>query len=105
MAYKPYKHYNSESGIAYAWFVLTVFIIIAGILLAFYYGVINSILNGPRGDQSIGVNHDIKEGKQSQQSRAAIQFNVDFATNIPFFFVIGCLVFAVARAIVVKKVP
>ena len=99
------RHYSNDEGIAYAWLVLTVFIIVCGILISYYYGVINMILDGPNGDKAIGINHDILEGKQSEQSKRAIQFNVDFATNIPIMIVLSILVFAVGRAIVVKKVP
>lgn len=100
-----YQHIDNEEAIAYAWMVITIFTIIAGFLVLVYYGVINMVLDGPNGDQSIGVNHDIKAGLQSQQSRNAIQFNVDFAKNIPVLFILGIFVFAVARAIVVKRVP
>ena len=99
-----YRHAN-EDGIAYAWMVITIFVILAGILILVYYGVINAIIYGPNGDKSVGINHDIAAGKQSQQSKNAIQFNIDFATNIPFIVVVGVLLFAVARAITVKKVP
>ena len=104
MAYRPYNH-DPEEAIAYAWMVITIFVIVAGFLILVYYAVINSILNGPGNDQSVGVNHDIKAGKQSQQSRNAINFNVEFAKNLPVLTILGILVFAVARSIVVKKVP
>lgn len=100
-----YQHNDQESGIAYAWMVITIFLILAGILYAVYIGVINSIISGPNGDNTVGINHDIQAGKQSQQSRSAMQFNIDFATNIPILLILGILIFAVARAIVVKKVP
>jgi hypothetical protein len=100
-----YQKMDNESGIAYAWMTITLFIIISGISIAVFYVVINKVIDGPNGDQSIGINHDIKEGKQSQQSRGAMQFNIDFATNAPIMLVLSILVFAVARAIVVRKVP
>lgn len=99
------NRHSNEDAIAYAWMVITLFIIIAGITTAVLYVVINEFINGPNGDQSIGINHDIAAGKQSQQSRNAIQFNIDFATNIPIMLVLSIFVFAIGRAIVVKKVP
>jgi hypothetical protein len=100
-----YGHTNNDEGIAYAWLVLTIFVILCGILIAYYYGVINMLLDGPNGDKSVGINHDILAGKQSEQSKRAIQFNIDFATNIPIMIVLSIFVFAIGRAIVVKKVP
>lgn len=100
------NRFSNEDGIAYAWAVITLFLILMGILIAWFNGpLINSMISGPNGDNSIGINHDIAAGYQSQQSRGAIQFNVDFATNIPIFIVLSILAFAVGRAIVVKKVP
>jgi hypothetical protein len=96
---------RNDEAIAYAWMVIMLFLILFGILIPLYYVIINNLITGPDGDDSVGINHDINEGKQSEQSKRAIQFNVDFATNIPFFIVITILVFAVGRAIVVKKVP
>lgn len=85
--------------------VAMIFLILCGILIPAYYVIVNNLISGPEGDNAVGINHDILAGKQSEQSKRAIQFNVDFATNIPFFIVITILVFAVGRAIVVKKVP
>ena len=99
------RNYNHERGIAYGWLVLSLFLIIAGILYAFYIGVIDNLITGPNNDNAVGINHDIIAGKQSEQSRGAIQFNVSMATNIPFFVIAGAFVFAIARAIVVKQVP
>ena len=87
---------------AYGWLVISLFLIIAGCLYAYYVGVINFMVNGPDGDQSSGINHDMKEGKQSTQSVNAINFNVQMAKNIPIFIIVGAFVFAVARAIAVK---
>lgn len=105
MLYRPYEHYDPESGIAYAWMVMTVFLIVAGILVLVFYGVINMLIVGPNGDESVGINHDLKAGLQSEQSKNAIQFNIDFAANIPIMIVLSIFVFAVGRAIVVKRVP
>jgi hypothetical protein len=96
---------ENESGVAYGWLIISLFLVIAAVLYVIYLGVINSLLDGPQGDQSIGINHDIKAGKQSVQSRNAIQFNTSMATNIPFFVITGAFVFAISRAIVVKRVP
>ena len=96
---------HPENSIAYAWMVITLFIILCGILIPVYYVIINGIIDGPQGDQTVGINHDIKLGRQSEQSKNAIQFNIDFAKNIPIFIVLSIFVFAVGRAIVVKRVP
>ena len=96
---------TSSEGIAYGWMVIMIFLIVCGILIPLYYVIVNNLIAGPDGDNSVGINHDILAGKQSEQSKRAIQFNVDFATNIPFFIVLSILVFAVGRAIVVKRVP
>jgi hypothetical protein len=94
-----------DSGIAYGWLVISIFLILAGILYAELTGVVDSFLNGPNNDNSIGINHDIIAGKQSQQSANAIQFGVSMFTNIPWFILTGAFVFAITRAIVVKRVP
>lgn len=99
------KRYGNEDGIAYAWMVITLFIILAGILIAVFYPVINSIISGPNGDNAVGINHDIQAGRLSQQGRNAAQFNIDFATNAPIMIVMSIFVFAIARAVVVKKIP
>lgn len=99
------RGYDNSSGIAYAWMVIMLFLILCGILIPLYYVIINNLITGPEGDNAVGINHDILAGKQSEQSKRAIQFNVDFATNIPIFIVLTILVFAVGRAIVVKRVP
>ena len=96
---------SSEDGVAYAWLVIMIFLILCGILIPLYYVIINNLIAGPNGDDAVGINHDIVAGKQSEQSKRAIQFNVDFATNLPIMIVLTILVFAVGRAIVVKKVP
>lgn len=101
-----YRNSDNTSGVAYAWMVITLFTILCGILISWYgAGVINALLAGPNGDNSVGINHDIAAGYQSAQSRNAIQFNVDFSQNLPIMIVLSVLVFAVARAIVVKRVP
>jgi hypothetical protein len=94
-----------DSGIAYAWYVISLFLILAAGIYLVYIQVINAVITGPNGDDSVGINHDINEGKLSEQGKNAAQFNIDFATNIPFFLLLGVFVFAVARAIVVKRVP
>ena len=93
-----------DSAIAYGWLVLSIFFIIAGILYAVLSGMFtNDILNGPEGDQSIGINHDISKGYLSSQAVGAINFNVEMEKNIPLFICIGGFIFAIARAIVVKQ--
>jgi hypothetical protein len=99
------NEYDNSSGIAYAWLVLSLFLIIAGILYAVFVGVVDNLITGPNNDNAVGINHDIAAGKQSEQSRGAIQFNVSMLTNVPFFVIMGAFVFAIARAIVVKQVP
>ena len=97
-----YIHDSSETGIAYGWLVLSIFIIIAGLMYIYLLGFTNQLIDGPNGDQSIGINHDIKEGKQSHQSVNAINFGIAMFTNIPLMVIIGAFLFAVTRAITVK---
>ena len=95
---------NSENGIAYGWMVLSMFLILAAILYIYIIDFTNMLIDGPNGDQSIGINHDIKAGKQSHQSVNAINFNIAMLKNVPLFVIIGAFLFAVSRAIVVKQV-
>ena len=103
MTYVPLK--DNEEAVAYWWFVSVIFLVLAAFIYLVYIGVINAVIAGPAGDDSVGINHDIKEGKLSEQGKRAAQFNIDFATNIPLFVLLGLFVGAVARAIVVKRVP
>ena len=96
--YKP----NTEDAIAYGWLALSLFLIIAAFMYVYLMGFVNMMINGPNGDQSIGINHDIKEGTLSQQGVNAISFNAAMLTNIPLWLIIGALIFSVARAITVK---
>ena len=105
MGYRGNECNNSENGISYAWLVLSIFLIVAGILYAVFVGIVDNLITGPNNDNAVGINHDILAGKQSEQSRGAIQFNISFLTNVPFFLIMGAFVFAVSRAIVVKLVP
>ena len=98
-------NFDNETAIAYGWMVLTIFVVVGGILIYAFYGVINAMIVGPEGDNTIGINHDIAAGKQSVQSKNAMQFNVSFATNVPVFVILGVLIFAVARALSVRRVP
>lgn len=99
------KNTENSEGVAYAWMVITLFLILAGILIAVFYPIINSIISGPNGDNAVGINHDIQAGRLSQQGRNAAQFNIDFATNAPVMIVLSIFVFAIGRAIVVKRIP
>ena len=100
-----FKKIDNEEAISYWWFVSIIFLILAAFTYLVYIQVINSIIAGPNGDDSVGINHDINEGKLSEQGKRAAQFNIDFATNIPIFVLLGLFIGAVARAIVVKRVP
>ena len=100
-----FKKVDNEEAIAYAWMAITIFLVFAAFMYLIYIKVVNSMIAGPAGDDSVGINHDINEGKLSEQGKNAAQFNIDFATNIPIFTLLGIFVYAVARAIVVKRVP
>jgi len=103
--YNPEKMDN-ESGIAYGWMMLSIFLIIMGLLYSFLSGgVVNALINGPGNDQNVGINHDIAQGKLSTQGVNAIRFNIGMFTNIPLWLIIGGFVYAVGRAITVKQVP
>lgn len=93
---------DNESGVAYGWLCLSIFLIIAGIMYVYLLGFTNSLIDGPMGDQTVGINHDIKEGKQSHQSVNAINFGIAMFTNIPLMLIIGAFLFAITRAITVK---
>lgn len=94
---------DSENGIAYGWLALSIFLVLAGILYSYLSGgMVNALINGPDGTQGMGINHDIKAGKQSTQSVNAIQFNIDMAKNIPMMVIVGAFLWAVSRAITVK---
>lgn len=102
MAYIPALN---DDAIAYWWFVSVIFVAISAFMYLVYIGVINNLIAGPEGDNAVGINKDITDGKLSEQGKRAVQFNIDFATNIPLFVLLGLFVGAVARAIVVKRVP
>ena len=95
---------DNESGIAYGWLVLSIFLILFGLLYLYLEGVVNSFITGPAGDNTIGINHDIAAGKLSAQGVGALNFNIQMFENAPLMIIIGAFIFAVTRAIVVKQV-
>jgi hypothetical protein len=97
-----YIHNDQENGIAYGWMVLTIFLIIAGILYLYILNFTNMLVDGPNLDQSVGINHDIKAGTMSQQGANAAGFNIAMIKNIPVMLIFGAVIYAIARAIVVK---
>jgi len=97
-----YHPIDTEEGIAYGWLVLSIFLIIAGVLYLYILSFTNMIIDGPNGDQSVGINHDIKQGKMSTQAVNAAKFNRDMITNIPLMLIFGAFIFAITRAISVK---
>jgi uncharacterized membrane protein SpoIIM required for sporulation len=97
-----YKHVDTEEAISYGWMVLSIFLIIVGILYLYIVSFNNMLLDGPNLDQSIGINHDIKEGKMSTQAVNAASFNSSMIKNIPLMLIFGAVIFAISRAIAVK---
>jgi hypothetical protein len=98
-----YSGVDRTSGISYGWMCIAILTVICGVLYAVLSGMFtNDLINGPNGDQSVGINHDIKAGYLSQQARGAISFNIEMEKDIPLILCTGFFIFAVARAIAVK---
>jgi hypothetical protein len=97
-----YKH-NDESGVAMGWAVITLMLIFAAFLYAYSMGIINSLLNGPAGDQTMGYNHDVTAGKVSVQQGVVMSFGIGVITGAPWIILFAGIVYAGARAIYIKN--
>ena len=97
-----YKH-TDDNAVAMGWAVITIMLIFAAIIYTYSLGVINAILNGPAGDQTMGYNHDVTLGKVSVQQSVVMTFGVGVITGAPWIILFAGIIYAAARALYIKS--
>lgn len=97
------KHGN-EDALSFGWILIVAFVVIFAIAWGVVGLVGNSILWGPAGDNTAGINNEITHGRMSEQAAGAAQFNRDYLSYVAVpMFLFGTLVFVVVYAYRVKQ--
>ena len=89
--YKPHDGYDSEEAIAYGWFVITIFLLIAAAIILTIWAIQGALV--PM------YNADVAAGKVSSQTGNAVSFNSQMLTMLPVWTILGVFVFAIVRAL------
>jgi hypothetical protein len=83
--------YNNDEGIAYVWFMLVVLLVVGSItwmVMATGFNQFTSIFNT-----------QIASGTVSEQTRAAVNFNMLAMASVPIIFLIGTFVYAIMASV------
>jgi hypothetical protein len=93
MKQNPERHkVDSESGVAYGWLMLCIFLLAA----AFIWMLVSSVFNTTLLNV---INPDIASGGISMQTRNAIDWNVNIIRYAPTVILLAAFVWSVNRAI------
>lgn len=86
---------DHEEAIAYGWFMVIVFVVAAGLILAVTAPMTNGFVSYS--------NNRIADGAMSAQTKAAVDWNVSAFIWLPVFTLIGILLWAIVRPLEQKR--